>query len=81
MQLKGTILPVIVVGYVLLVEYQIITWSNVLSDLTSDKFTISQLQIAKITEEGVTISQPYALKTFWGYKAFENPTVGAEGSW
>jgi hypothetical protein len=25
MQLKGTILPVIVVGYVLLVEYQIIT--------------------------------------------------------
>jgi len=52
-----------------------------LSDLTSDKFTISQLQIAKITEEGVTISQPYALKTFWGYKAFENPTVGAEGSW
>uniref|UniRef100_A0A2N9GHE1 Proteasome subunit beta n=1 Tax=Fagus sylvatica TaxID=28930 RepID=A0A2N9GHE1_FAGSY len=37
--------------------------------------------IAKITEEGVTISQPYSLKTFWGFSAFENPTVGAEGSW
>ena len=52
-----------------------------LSTLTSDEFTISQLQIAKITEEGVTISQPYALKTFWGFKAFENPTAGADGSW
>ena len=49
--------------------------------LKSDEFTISQLQIAKITEEGVTISQPYALKTFWGFKAFENPTAGADGSW
>uniref|UniRef100_A0A7N2MSX2 Proteasome subunit beta n=1 Tax=Quercus lobata TaxID=97700 RepID=A0A7N2MSX2_QUELO len=38
-------------------------------------------KIAKITEEGVTISQPYSLKTFWGYSAFQNPTVGAEGSW
>ncbi|GMN34197.1 hypothetical protein TIFTF001_042013 [Ficus carica] len=38
-------------------------------------------QIAKITEEGVTISQPYSLKTFWGFSAFQNPTVGAEGSW
>jgi 20S proteasome subunit beta 7 len=40
-----------------------------------------KLQIAKITEEGVTISQPYALKTFWGFSAFQNPTAGAEGSW
>lgn len=38
-------------------------------------------QIAKITEEGVIITQPYSLKTFWGYSAFQNPTVGAEGSW
>lgn len=42
---------------------------------------ILQSQIAKITEEGVTISQPYSLKTFWGFSAFQNPTVGAEGSW
>ncbi|BBN68584.1 Disease resistance protein TIR-NBS-LRR class family [Prunus dulcis] len=39
------------------------------------------LKISKITEEGVTISQPYSLKTFWGFSAFENPTLGAEGSW
>ncbi|KAM2709102.1 hypothetical protein EV2_046828 [Malus domestica] len=37
--------------------------------------------IAKISEEGVTISQPYSLKTFWGFSASENPTLGAEGSW
>ncbi|PPS10291.1 hypothetical protein GOBAR_AA10329 [Gossypium barbadense] len=33
--------------------------------------------IAKITEEGVTISQPYSLKTYWEFSAFENPTQGA----
>ncbi|KAG6770639.1 hypothetical protein POTOM_026327 [Populus tomentosa] len=49
--------------------------------LYRDRSAVNKFQIAKITEEGVTISQPYALKTFWGYKAFENPTVGAEGSW
>ncbi|TQE00164.1 hypothetical protein C1H46_014274 [Malus baccata] len=42
---------------------------------------INKLQIAKISEEGITISQPYSLKTFWGFSAFENPTLGAEGSW
>ncbi|KAI3820407.1 hypothetical protein L1987_07954 [Smallanthus sonchifolius] len=35
--------------------------------------------IAKITEEGLTISQPNLLKTFWKFAAFQNPTVGAEG--
>ncbi|KAM7464818.1 hypothetical protein LguiB_012380 [Lonicera macranthoides] len=40
-----------------------------------------QIQIAKITEEGVTVSQPYSLKTFWNFAAFQNPTLGAEGSW
>ncbi|KAF5462360.1 hypothetical protein F2P56_018377, partial [Juglans regia] len=49
--------------------------------LYRDRSAVNKLQIAKITEEGVTISQPYALKTFWGFAAFENPTVGAEGSW
>lgn len=80
--LKEANLSIIVVGCVFLVlipdNYM---KSLLLSNLTSDDFTISQLQIAKITEEGVTISQPYALKTFWGFKAFENPTAGAEGSW
>lgn len=40
-----------------------------------------KLQIAKITEDGMTISQPYALKTSWNLAAFQNPTAGAEGSW
>ncbi|XP_062143852.1 proteasome subunit beta type-4-like [Alnus glutinosa] len=49
--------------------------------LYRDRSAINKLQIAKITEEGVTISPPYALKTFWGFSAFGNPTAGAEGSW
>ncbi|KAL8139711.1 hypothetical protein V2J09_005732 [Rumex salicifolius] len=39
------------------------------------------IYIAKITDEGVTISPPYSLKTFWEFSAFRNPTAGAEGSW
>ena len=49
--------------------------------LYRDRSAVNKLQIAKLTEEGVTISQPYALKTNWNYTAFKNPTVGAEGSW
>lgn len=43
--------------------------------------SLGTLQIAKMTEEGVTVSEPYSLKTFWDFKAFTSPTVGAEGSW
>ncbi|KAM7514822.1 hypothetical protein LguiA_004405 [Lonicera macranthoides] len=49
--------------------------------LYRDRSAINKLQIAKITEEGVTVSQPYSLKTFWNFAAFQNPTLGAEGSW
>ncbi|KAL0380333.1 UNVERIFIED_CONTAM: Proteasome subunit beta type-4 [Sesamum angustifolium] len=49
--------------------------------LYRDRSAVNKLQIAKITEAGVTISQPYSLKTFWDFSAFKNPTVGAEGSW
>lgn len=49
--------------------------------LYRDRSAINKLQIAKITEEGITVSQPYALKTFWGFTAYQNPTKGAEGSW
>ncbi|KAF2568941.1 hypothetical protein F2Q68_00025331 [Brassica cretica] len=48
--------------------------------LYRDRSAINKLQIAKITEEGVTVSQPYSLNTFWEFKAFHNPTAGAEGS-
>ncbi|CAB4313124.1 unnamed protein product [Prunus armeniaca] len=33
--------------------------------LYCDRSAVNKLQISKITEEGVTISQPYSLKTFW----------------
>ncbi|OAY81552.1 Proteasome subunit beta type-4 [Ananas comosus] len=49
--------------------------------LYRDRSAINKFQIAKITEEGATIFPPYALKTFWGFAAFQNPTKGAEGSW
>ncbi|XP_076926626.1 proteasome subunit beta type-4-like [Bidens hawaiensis] len=49
--------------------------------LYRDRSAVNKLQIANITEEGLTISQPYSLKTFWNFAAFQNPTVGAEGSW
>ncbi|KAJ6801122.1 proteasome subunit beta type-4 [Iris pallida] len=49
--------------------------------LYRDRSAINKFQIAKITEEGMTISQPYSMKTFWGFSAFQNPAVGAEGSW
>ncbi|KAK4414026.1 Proteasome subunit beta type-4 [Sesamum alatum] len=49
--------------------------------LYRDRSAVNKLQIAKITEAGVTISQPYALKTSWDLSAFKNPTAGAEGSW
>ncbi|XP_073107433.1 proteasome subunit beta type-4 [Elaeis guineensis] len=49
--------------------------------LYRDRSAINKFQIAKITDEGVTISQPYSLKTFWGFSAFKDPTKGAEGSW
>nr|CCD74498.1 proteasome subunit beta type-4 [Arabidopsis halleri subsp. halleri] len=48
--------------------------------LYRDRSAINKLQIAKITEEGVTVSQPYSLKTFWEFSSFHNPTAGAEGS-
>ncbi|KAM0058254.1 putative proteasome endopeptidase complex [Helianthus debilis subsp. tardiflorus] len=49
--------------------------------LYRDRSAVNKLQIAKTTEEGLTISQPYSLKTFWNSAAFQNPTVGTVGSW
>ncbi|XP_012463216.1 proteasome subunit beta type-4 [Gossypium raimondii] len=49
--------------------------------LYRDRSAVNKLQIAKITEDGVTISQPYSLKTYWEFSAFENPAQGAIGSW
>ncbi|KAG8472730.1 hypothetical protein CXB51_034595 [Gossypium anomalum] len=49
--------------------------------LYRDRSAVNKLQISKITEDGVTISQPYSLKTYWEFSAFENPAQGAIGSW
>ncbi|XP_040960337.1 proteasome subunit beta type-4 [Gossypium raimondii] len=49
--------------------------------LYCDRSAVNKLQIAKITEEGVTIHQPYSLKTYWEFSTFENPAQGAIGSW
>lgn len=49
--------------------------------LYRDRSAVNKLQIAKLTEEGVTVSPPYALKTHWDFNSFKNPTAGAEGSW
>ncbi|KAI4334432.1 hypothetical protein L6164_019127 [Bauhinia variegata] len=48
--------------------------------LYRDRSAINKIQIAKITEEGAAVFSPFSLKTFWGFSAFQNPTVGAEGS-
>ncbi|MBA0561723.1 hypothetical protein Golob_018524, partial [Gossypium lobatum] len=48
--------------------------------LYRDRSAVNKLQIAKITEEGVTIHQPYSLKTYWEFSTFENPAQGAIGS-
>lgn len=49
--------------------------------LYRDRSAVNKIRIAKITEEGVKLYEPYSLKTFWDFSAFKNPTVGAEGSW
>ncbi|XP_023753618.1 proteasome subunit beta type-4 [Lactuca sativa] len=48
--------------------------------LYRDRSAVNKIQIEKITDEGLTISEPYSLKTFWNFGAFQNPTVCAEGS-
>ncbi|PWA83340.1 20S proteasome beta subunit G1 [Artemisia annua] len=44
--------------------------------LYRDRSAVNKVQIANITEEGLIISQPYSLKTFWNHAAFQNPTAG-----
>lgn len=46
-----------------------------------DKNSINKFQLAKVTKEGVTISEPFALETKWDYKLFANPSANAVGTW
>ncbi|KAF9591680.1 hypothetical protein IFM89_005552 [Coptis chinensis] len=59
-------------------DYEEVTMNK---SCSSPRTSAGATLIAKITEEGITVSQPYALKTFWGFTAYQNPTKGAEGSW
>ena len=46
-----------------------------------DKNSINKFQLTKVTKEGVTISEPFALDTKWDYKLFANPSAAAVGTW
>lgn len=46
-----------------------------------DKQSINKFTIAKVTAEGVTISEPFALEMRWDYKLFAAPTKWAVGAW
>jgi len=46
-----------------------------------DRSAINKFQMANVTEGGITITEPFALKVNWELEAFRNPTKGAEGSW
>jgi len=46
-----------------------------------DKQSINKFQVAKVTKEGTTISEPFSLEMKWDYKHFENPALNAVGTW
>ncbi|KAI7846152.1 hypothetical protein COHA_000322 [Chlorella ohadii] len=46
-----------------------------------DKNSINKFQLAKVTAEGVTVSEPFALETNWNYTLFANPAANAPGTW
>jgi 20S proteasome subunit beta 7 len=46
-----------------------------------DKVSINKFQLAKVTEKGVDISEPFALDMKWDHKLFARPTKWAVGAW
>lgn len=46
-----------------------------------DKNSINKFQMAKVTKDGVSISEPFALETKWDYKRFADPSANAAGTW
>jgi 20S proteasome subunit beta 7 len=46
-----------------------------------DKQSINKFQLAKVTKDGVSISEPFALDVKWDYKMFSQPTKWAVGAW
>lgn len=46
-----------------------------------DKQSINKFQLATITAQGTSVSEPYSLPTAWHYEAFKNPAKAAPGTW
>jgi len=46
-----------------------------------DKQMMNKFQICKVTKDGVTIGEPFAVPTEWGYEKFYNPTKFSETGW
>lgn len=47
-----------------------------------DKQMMNKFQIAKVTKDGgVSIGEPFAVPTEWGYEKFYNPTKYSQGGW
>lgn len=46
-----------------------------------DKSSINKFQIARVSAEGVSVSEPFALPTKWDYALFQDPSRNAEGVW
>jgi 20S proteasome subunit beta 7 len=46
-----------------------------------DKTSINKFQVAKVTKDGSSVSEPFSLETKWDYKLFENPSAKAVGTW
>lgn len=46
-----------------------------------DKISINKFQVAKVTKEGVSISDAFSLETKWDHKLFAKPTEWAVGAW
>lgn len=46
-----------------------------------DKNSINKFQLATVTKEGVSISDPFALQTEWSYQLFHHPSEKIRGTW
>jgi len=46
-----------------------------------DKASINKFQIAKVTSDGVEVSEPFSVETKWDYTLFKNPSAKAVGTW
>lgn len=46
-----------------------------------DKQSINKFQVAKVTKEGASISEPFCLDVKWDYQIFKEPTKHSVGAW